>query len=111
VDNNLALEARNMAGQYFREGYNCAESIILTYSHYFAPQIVPDTVKMVTGFGCGLGHAGCMCGALLSSVMVLNSIKGRNSIKEDRNAAYETAHEFHDLFRDKFGSTCCRSLK
>ncbi|WP_066634514.1 C-GCAxxG-C-C family (seleno)protein [Desulfolucanica intricata] len=107
---SASTQARNKAGGYFREGYNCAEAIFLTFREYLVPEINPETVKMVTGFGGGLGHAGCMCGALLSSVMSLNMVKGRISNKEDRKAAYELARQFHDRFEDKFGNTCCRAL-
>lgn len=110
MDENKALEARNLAGNYFREGYNCAEAIFLTFRPQVAPELDENVVKMVTGFGGGLGQAGCTCGALIGSVMILNLIKGRTSKEEDRQAAYDTARKFHDIFKDNFNSTCCRVL-
>jgi len=65
---------------------------------------------MFTGFGGGLGHSGCMCGALSSSEMIIGLFKGRTSNQEDREISYQAAREFHDLFNDRFGGTCCRSL-
>lgn len=110
MNNNMALEARNQAGNYFREGYNCAEAVFLTFRPYVAPELDKNVIKMVTGFGGGLGEAGCACGALIGSVMVLNLLQGRTSKEEDRKLAYDTAHKFHDIFKDNFKSTCCRVL-
>ena len=67
-------------------------------------------VKLVTSFGGGLGYAGCVCGALASSVVALNMLKGRTSNKGDRTEAYQCAQEFHDRFNREFGATCCRAL-
>nr|WP_238442621.1 C-GCAxxG-C-C family (seleno)protein [Desulforamulus reducens] len=44
-----------------------------------------ETVKLLTCFGGGLGHAGGMCGALTVSVMALNMITGRISNNEKRD--------------------------
>ncbi|GAB6181803.1 C-GCAxxG-C-C family (seleno)protein [Desulfotomaculum defluvii] len=107
---DIITEARNKAGGNFKDGYNCAEAVFLAFREYLAPEMSPDTVKLVTGFGGGLGHAGCMCGALTGAIIALNMVKGRTSHEEPRDPAYNTAHEFHDRFVGKFGSTCCRVL-
>lgn len=110
MSQEVAMEARNKAGGYFKEGYNCAEAIFLAFREYLAPEISPETVKLFTGFGNGAGQSGCMCGALTGSIAALNMLKGRTSLEESRDAAYEVAGEFHDRFVDKFGTTCCRAL-
>lgn len=106
----LALEARNQAGNNFKQGFNCAESILKTFNEMFNSPMSPEILKLATGFGGGLGHAGCICGALAGSTMVLGMLKGRNSTEESRDPSYEITKEFHDLFESKFGGTCCRSL-
>lgn len=105
-----AVEARNKAGNYFKEGYNCAEAVFLTYRELLAPEIDPSMVKLVTGFGGGVGESGCMCGALTGSVMALNMIKGRETNQLPRDEAYRLAWEFTDKFTEKYGVTCCRAL-
>ncbi|AEG15667.1 C_GCAxxG_C_C family protein [Desulfofundulus sp. TPOSR] len=107
---DLALEARNRAGNYFREGYNCAESIFLTFRELVVPEVERDLVRLATGFGGGLGHAGCLCGALTASTMVLGLLCGRTDHRQDRYRAYGLAKDFHDRFEEKFGATCCRAL-
>ncbi|MGB9826805.1 MAG: C-GCAxxG-C-C family protein, partial [Desulfofundulus sp.] len=58
----------------------------------------------------GLGHAGCICGALTASTMVIGLLCGRTDNRQDRHRAYELARGFHDRFEETFGVTCCRSL-
>lgn len=65
---------------------------------------------MASGFGGGLGHAGCMCGALTGATMVLGMLQGRVSKEQSRGPIYTSAKEFHGLFQEKFGATCCRVL-
>ncbi|ABO50930.1 C_GCAxxG_C_C family protein [Desulforamulus reducens MI-1] len=110
MSDNIATQARNKAGGYYKEGYNCAEAIFLAFREYLAPELSPELVKLITGFGSGVGHAGCLCGALSGSVMALNMVKGRTSNQEKRDAAYDTVRQFHDRFREQFGSTDCRVL-
>ena len=105
-----ATVMRNTAGGYFREGFNCAESIIKTFRPQITPELDESIVRMFTGFGGGFGHSGCVCGALAASVAVLGIIKGRTTQSEDRKPAYDVAKEFHDRFEGKFGATCCRAL-
>lgn len=111
MSQDLTIEARNKAGEYFKQGYNCAEAIFLTYREILAPEVDQNLMRMVTGFGGGLGHAGCMCGALAVSNMMLGLIKGRtNNNEEERLNCYALAKNFHDKFEEKFGNTCCRVL-
>ena len=70
----------------------------------------PESLKMASGFGGGLGHAGSMCGALASSVMVIGLFKGRTDSSQSREPIYDLAHEFHDRFKNQFGAIDCRTL-
>lgn len=104
------LEARNKAEYYYKEGYNCAETIFLTYRDYLAPEMDPSMVKLMTGFGGGLGYHGCMCGALTGSVVALNMIRGRTTSQGSRKEAYELASEFAEKFEEEYNGACCRIL-
>lgn len=107
---DLVTKARNQAGNYFREGYNCAESVFLTFRELVVPEVEAGLVRVCTGFGGGLGHAGCMCGALTASAMVINLLKGRANCSMSREVPYELVRAFHDRFEQRFGGTCCRVL-
>ncbi|MCF8010707.1 MAG: C-GCAxxG-C-C family protein [Clostridiales bacterium] len=105
-----STEMRNTAGNYFKEGYNCAESIIKTFRPLVAPEFDESILRMFSGYGGGYGHAGCSCGALASSIAVIGMLKGRESAQGDRDTIYDLARQFHDRFEDRFGATCCRIL-
>ena len=106
----MSIEARNKAGNYFKEGYNCAEAVFLTFRELLAPEMDPAMVRLMTGFGGGVGEAGCMCGALTGSITALNMIKGRTTNQVPRDEAYQLAKEFSEKFTEKYGVTCCRAL-
>lgn len=111
MNQELSTEARNKVGNYFKEGYNCAESVFMAFREYLAPETDPDIIRILTGFGGGLGHAGCMCGALSGAIAAMNLKVGRTSNQQSREEAYQCAQEFHERFRKAFGVTCCRALK
>lgn len=107
---DLITEARNAAGGYYRANYNCAESVILGFNQVLDLKIDPEVVKMFSGYGGGLGHAGCMCGALSASIAILGYFRGRKTSEEKRDVIYDLANRFHDCFEEEFGATCCRVL-
>lgn len=104
------IEAKQLAGQNFRDGFNCAEAIVRAFRDLLDAGLSDDAVRMASGFGGGLGHAGCLCGALSGATMVLGMLQGRTTPQESREPVYASAHEFHGRFKEKFGSTCCRVL-
>ncbi|MEW6663278.1 MAG: C-GCAxxG-C-C family (seleno)protein [Bacillota bacterium] len=110
MSDGLILEARQKAGGYFREGFNCGEAVLLSFKDLLFPNLDPGVVKLATGFGGGMGHAGCVCGALAAGTMVLGMMKGRTSPQESREEAYQLAHQWHERFEAEFSHTCCRAL-
>jgi len=107
---DLALEARSRAGNIFKGGLNCSESILQAFNEMLNHPLSSDSLKMASGFGGGLGHAGCICGALTSSAMILGLLTGRVDPGKDREPIYAIAREFHNRFENQFGGTCCRGL-
>ncbi len=106
----LQHDVKQAAGQYFREGYNCAEAILRAFNAELGLELGDDALKLAVGFGGGIGHAGCLCGALAASVMVLGALQGRANKEQSRQPAYEASEGFHRKFSERFGGTCCRAL-
>lgn len=104
------MEARSRAGNKFKDGLNCSESIVHAFNEMLDKPLNSEALKMATGFGGGLGHAGCMCGALTGSVMILGLFKGRSEPGLAREPAYDLANDFHNRFLKVYGATCCRAL-
>lgn len=102
--------AEELARAKYRQGYNCTESMLHTFREELNLDLSDDAMKIATGFGGGLGQAGCMCGALTGAVMVISLLSGRSTPAESRDPIYANAKEFHNRFREHFGATCCRVL-
>lgn len=104
------IDVKQLSGQYFKEGYNCAEAILRAFREKLSLDLSDEAIKMASGFGSGIGEAGCLCGALSSSVMVLGILQGRSDKSQSKKPIYSTVEEFHHLFSEKFGSSCCHVL-
>jgi len=99
------------AAVYFKQGYNCAQSVLLTMQqHYSLPdsELIP---KIATAFGAGIGRRGSLCGALTGAVMAIGMKYGTNEpVLEKRMQAYTFAREFYERFVNEFGTPFCREL-
>ncbi len=104
------VNAQERAIENFKAGFNCAESVARSFRDLLNLDVSDEALKMASGFGGGLGHAGCMCGALSGATMVLGMLQGRSSKEQNRGPVYSSAQEFHNIFSDQFGATCCRVL-
>ncbi len=94
----------------FLEGYNCAQSVLLTmFEHWRGEnELIP---KIATAFGAGIGRCGSICGALTGGVMVIGMKYGTDEpLVEKRLKAYELASRFYKRFEKQHGSVLCREL-
>jgi C_GCAxxG_C_C family probable redox protein len=95
----------------FKDKYNCAQSIIGTYSSQYG--LEKDTAfKLATGFGGGMAGFGRTCGAVSGAYMVIGlkygmGIKGETNLKEK---TYQLIQEFSRRFIEIHGSVICKEL-
>ncbi|MFX1376598.1 MAG: C-GCAxxG-C-C family protein [Promethearchaeota archaeon] len=95
----------------FREAYNCAQSILGTYSNQYG--LDQDTaLKLATGFGGGMGRLGRTCGAVSGAFMVigLKYGMGLNGKTETKEKTYQKIREFSNKFQEINGSVICLEL-
>jgi len=98
------------AVKHFLDGYNCAQSVLLTLSECWESknELIP---KIATGFGSGIGRCGSICGALTGGVMAIGTKYGTNQPSaEERRKCYELSQQLYRRFEKKHGSTSCRKL-
>jgi C_GCAxxG_C_C family probable redox protein len=98
------------AASLFQEGYNCAQSVLLTmFEHWNGKdEVIP---RIATGFGGGIGRCGSVCGALAGGVMALGIKYGTNEPSlEKRLKAYELVQKFYKQFEKQHRSVLCREL-
>ncbi|MBI5400220.1 C_GCAxxG_C_C family protein [Candidatus Saganbacteria bacterium] len=96
----------NIARQlYLEEGYSCSTSLLLALKK--AGIDIPDSIILsVAGLRSGIGGAGCVCGALMASVLTVGYLYG----KTDEKKASKLSANLHNKFKEQFKSTCCRVL-
>jgi len=96
---------------YFRSGYNCAQSVLLTMQEYYKYPKSEFIPKIASAFGGGVGRCGSLCGALTGATMVIGMKHGTNkpSMKK-REKAYTPAQKFYEQFTEEFKTPYCREL-
>jgi C_GCAxxG_C_C family probable redox protein len=100
------------AAKYHRDGYNCAQAVLLAlYEHMYPEQKDAVIPKIATGFGGGMGRCGSVCGALTGAFMAVGLKYGANEINLQKKAdAYAKTQTLYKLFEKQHGSVMCRNL-
>jgi C_GCAxxG_C_C family probable redox protein len=100
-----------LASEYFDQGYNCAQSVLLAVSKIlgFEDDFRPS---IASGLGGGIGHEGELCGALTGGVLVIGLYYGSNSPydKEAKQLAYDRSADYMHRFAMANGAKRCRDL-
>lgn len=99
------------AGNNFKSGFNCCEAIVETFRREAGVEIDDNAFRLCSGFGGGIGHARDLCGALAGCTMVISTLAGRNHPSDKPlSEIYPLTLEFHQRFKEAFGSTACGDL-
>ena len=99
------------AEELFREGYNCAQSV----AGAFCEEIGIDfntAVRMVSGFGGGIGRMREVCGAVSGMTFVIGILMGYDDPKDvdGKKDLYAVIQTLCKGFKDITGSVICREL-
>jgi C_GCAxxG_C_C family probable redox protein len=90
----------------------CSETLLLVLNHGFDGGLSAEQARQLgAGFCGGMGEAGCTCGALSGAIMGFGLLVGphaRNGI--NKKNFRQLCKKMHDLFHQRFSSTCCRVL-
>ena len=101
----LAEHCQLEAEALYRSGkYHCAEAVMEAIRHHFAPEMPEAVVCTVSGFGGGSG-SGCICGAVSGGTV------GLGMVLKDKKATTHLTRELHTWFREKYGVTCCKTIR
>jgi len=105
------MERSEQAKELFLSGYNCAQSVVLSFADdlKFSKELVQ---KMAAGFGGGMGKQQETCGAVTGAIMVLGLMKGEtvNNNDELKSEAYSAVKELSRQFIAEYKTTNCRDL-
>lgn len=96
---------------YFKEGYNCCQSIVLAFFDLVNIDKT-ELLKIASGFGGGLGRLRETCGAVSGMIIIAGLLYGYDVPDTDllKKELYRTIQELGLSFEDKNGSLTCRDL-
>lgn len=95
----------------FESGYNCAQSVFVTYADLFGMDR-ETALKISCPMGGGVGRMREICGTV-SSMSMLGGLKTGNTDPENqaaKTANYELTRRMADRFKAENGSMICREL-
>jgi C_GCAxxG_C_C family probable redox protein len=99
------------AAEYFKQDYNCAQSVLLTMQEYYGIRKNRLIPKIATAFGGGIGRRGSTCGALAGAIMAIGLKHGTDgTVLKEKEEAYTLALKVYNRFAREFGNTLCKEL-
>ncbi|MBE5858224.1 MAG: C_GCAxxG_C_C family protein [Lachnospiraceae bacterium] len=105
------MTRREIAMENFKKGYNCSQSIVLTFA-----DILPldrDTLsRMASSFGGGMGRLREVCGAVSGMFMVAGLLYGYEGPETGQVKAehYARIQDLAHKFEEKHKSIVCREM-
>jgi C_GCAxxG_C_C family probable redox protein len=105
-------ERMDKATAYYKQTFNCAQSVFTAYRDENAIDEGPG-LKLATIFGAGVACTGeGLCGAVSGALMAISLKYGRAAVEAipDKARTYELGRKFMAEFRKSSGSCTCRDI-
>ncbi len=95
----------------FKEGFNCSQSVLSTYSKLFGLNH-KVALKIAQAFGGGMARMGQTCGVVTGAFMVIGLKHGKVKAEDEeaKEKTYEIVREFVKRFKSLHGSIMCKDL-
>ena len=105
------MTRKELAINYFKEGYNCSQAIVLAFKDVLSVD-ANDLCKIASPFGGGISRMRETCGAVTGMVLVLGNLIGYDTpeMGEKKHELYKNTQELLKIFEKKYGSLTCRVL-
>ena len=99
------------AANNFREGYNCAQSVLLAFANKVGLK-EDEALKLASSFGGGMGRLREVCGAVSAMFMIAGILKGYTEPNNDIVKAnhYKLIQDLAAEFKLKHNTIICREL-
>ena len=100
-----------IASEYMRKGFNCAQSIIKAYANEVEMK-EEDAVKMASALGGGVGRNGHICGAVSGAALIIGMKFGSTDPAnfQAKEKAYNKTNELLEKFSAENKSVLCKEL-
>ena len=105
------MNRREIAIAYFKEGYNCTQSVILAFKDILKID-ANEMCKIASPFGGGFSRMRETCGAVSGMVLVLGNLIGYCTPEtgEKKHELYKNTQEILRIFESRYGSLNCGKL-
>ena len=96
---------------YFKEGYNCAQAVVMAYNDVMNMSL-DEVARLTAPFGGGMGRMREVCGTVCGMTMLAGAIQPSADPKnlEERKDNYALVQHFAEQFRKENGDIICRLL-
>lgn len=103
--------AKQCAQMFFEEGYNCCQSVFLTFAEYYGLD-QNTAARLSASFGGGVGRLREICGAVSGMALVCGLECGATDGADQvgKAANYEQMQQLAAHFKERNGSLICREL-
>jgi C_GCAxxG_C_C family probable redox protein len=105
------MEKTEDALKTFREGFNCAQSVLTAFSEDFN---IPAELsyRISCGFGAGMGRLQETCGAVTGALMVIGLVNGsfKKGQEDKKEKTYSLVRKFARNFIERNKTISCREL-
>lgn len=100
-----------LAMAYFKEGYNCSQSVFLAFCEDYGMDY-KTALKISSSFGAGMGRLREVCGAVTGMFMAAGMIYGYTDPKDhtSKTEHYKRIQDLGKKFEEKNQSIICREL-
>ena len=106
-----SVDRRKAAEQYFTAGYNCTQSILMTFRDLL-PEGSDILLRAGSPLGGGMGRLREVCGSVTGMFLILGALVGYDTPEtgERKTELYRQVQELADRFEKRYGSIVCRDL-
>ena len=106
-----AEEREKKAQDFFNAGYNCCQSVAMTFADVLGlPE--DEVARLTSGFGGGMGRLREVCGTVSAMTMVAGAMIPANDVndKAAKTSNYALVQDMANEFKEMNGSIICREL-
>ncbi len=105
------MNRKEKALEYFSKGFNCAQSVIVSFSDVMGLN-EETALRMASGFGGGMGRMQGTCGTVTGAFMVIGFLRGKYKQGDDqaKEITNQLIQDFSKKFIEMHGNIDCKGL-
>ncbi len=109
---NRDISRKERAMNYFLQGFNCTQSVLLAFEELLPEENREDFIRMASGFGGGMGRLREVCGSVSGMFLVAGLKYGYSGPETGakKTELYSRIQELAHRFEKQNGSIVCREL-